>query len=288
MTPLALLTAWVARQADAQGNAWLGERRAALRARPDARMLAIALGLAPRKVGKAALDLSADDLAMAEQVRPGWLPQGLSLDQAARLTLLLEASVADDFPALLKRVLTTSDLAEQIALYRGLPLYPEPARLTLLAVEGLRSAVRGVFESVAHDNPFPAEHFSQEAWNQMVLKALFIGAALAPIVGLDRRWNADLAHMLLDYAAERAAAGRPISPELWRGIGRFADAAHIERLAGLLDSGDALERQAAALALNDAGPSGQARLRADQPEYARMIAANEIGWNAIGNRIKIS
>ena len=220
MTPSDLLTTWLARVADPAGLDWLAGRRAATRAQPDARALTIALGLAPRKVGKALLDLSPDDLAAAERARPGWRPGGMSADQAARLLLLLEASAANDFPALLKTVLTTSDLAEQIAVYRGLPLYPDPAALVPLATEGLRSSVRGVFEAVAHDNPFPAENFPDEAWNQMVLKALYIESTLDPISGLDQRWNAELARMLRDHMAERSAAGRPISPEVWRGFGQ--------------------------------------------------------------------
>ncbi|MBU3078985.1 EboA domain-containing protein [Sphingomonas quercus] len=218
MTPLDLLTVWLERQADPQAVAWLAERRAAVRAEPDARTLTIALGLVPRKIGKAALDLTAEDVSAADRARRGWRPQGLTADQTARIMLLLEAGGADDFPALIKRVLTTSDLAEQIAVYRGLPLYPGQAALAPVAAEGVRSAVRAVFEAVAHGNPFPAEQFTEAAWNQMVLKALFVESTLAPIIGLDDRWNPELARMLRDYAAERTAAGRPVSPELWRGV----------------------------------------------------------------------
>ncbi len=45
--------------------------------------------------------------------------------------------------------------------------------------------MRVVFEAVAHRNPYPAEQLPEAAWNQMVLKALFVGSRLAPIVGLD-------------------------------------------------------------------------------------------------------
>jgi hypothetical protein len=42
-----------------------------------------------------------------------------------------------------------------------LPLYPDPTRLTALAAEGLRTAMRTVLdlEAVAQYNPFPAEQF---------------------------------------------------------------------------------------------------------------------------------
>jgi len=287
MKPLDLLTAWLERQTEPQAMAWLADRRAALRAQPDARTLAIALGFAPRKVGKGLLALTADDLARAEQTRPGWRPQGLTTDQAARIVLVLEAAgAAPDFPALLKAVLSTADLAEQIAVQRGLPLYPHPETLTLQAIETLRSAVRGVFESVAHDNPFPAEQFTQDAWNQMVLKTLFVGSILDPIVGLDTRWNERLARTLIDYADERTAAGRPISPELWRGVAPFADDVTLDRIAGFLASNVVLEQQAAALALHAAGETGQQRLQAERPDLADAIAAGEIGWKAIGDRLK--
>ena len=82
--------------------------------------------------------------------------------------------------------------------------------------------MRPIFEAVAHASPYPAEHFSEAMWNQMVVKALFIGSTLAPIQGLDQRRNADLARMLVDYAHERWAAARGVSPELWRCVGPFA------------------------------------------------------------------
>lgn len=281
MAPLDLLKTWLERQADPQGLAWLAEQSEGLRTAPSSRALAIAYGLAPRKIGKAPLALTAEDLAAAEAARPGWRPAGLSLDQAARIVLLLEAAAAGDFPDRLKALLSTADLNEQIAAYRGLPLYPQAEALTPIATEGLRSAVRVVFEGVAHHNPFPAEQFSEAAWNQMVLKALFVEARLHPIAGLDARWNAALARMLSDYARERAAAGRPISPELWRGVGRFADDAALDQLSFVLSTGGPAEQQAAALALSEAGTEGVARLGAARPDLASAIQSGAIAWDKV-------
>ena len=106
-----------------------------------------------------------------------------------------------------------------------------------------------VFEAVAHANPYPAEQFSETQWNQMVLKALFVGSTLAPIQGLDERRNADLAGMLIDYAHERWAAGRPVSPELWRCVGPFAGEGDSPTSPRCLRVGSERERKAAALAL---------------------------------------
>ncbi len=118
--------------------------------------------------------------------------------------------------------------------------------------EGLRTNMKAVFEAVAHNSPYPAEQFSENRWNQMVVKALFIGSTLYPIEGLERRWNPDLTRMLCDYAHERWAAGRTVSYELWRGVGPHADDAAIDDLARVLGSVAPNERHAAALALGKA------------------------------------
>ncbi|HEY8611138.1 MAG TPA: EboA domain-containing protein, partial [Roseomonas sp.] len=122
----------------------------------------------------------------------------------------------------------------------------------------------------------PTEHFDENAWNQMVLKALFIGSTLAPIQRLDCRANPTLMRMLCDYARERRAAGRPVSPELWRCVGRFADDAALEDLALALRSADMAEREAAALALAVC-PVPQARtMLAGEPVLAAAIRTGRL------------
>ena len=204
----------------------------------------------PRRLGKADLDLSADDLRDAAQARPGWDPRGWSVDQAARILILLQAGgTGERFAARFRQLCRTADVAEGIAFYRGLPLYPDPQLLEAQAAEGTRTNMRAVFEAVAHRNPYPNEQFAENRWNHMVLKALFVGSTLHPIQGLDARANPELAKMLCDYAHERWAAGRPVSPELWRCVGPYADAEALGDLQRVLASGSATERSAAALAL---------------------------------------
>lgn len=232
-TPLELLRGWVMRQGgDAAG--WFSEALAALEQNSSERELHILLGLAPRRLGKADLALDDADLAAADQARPGWDPSGWSVDGAARVAALLAFRGERPFAEIFKDLRRTSDVAEMIALYRGLPLYPEPSALDFEVGEGLRSNLRPVFEAIAHRNPFPRDHFDQHRWNHMVLKALFVGSELAPIIGLDERANAELARILLDYAEERIAAGRSVTEELWRPVRPFADLpeirAEIDRL----------------------------------------------------------
>lgn len=280
--PAELLAAWIARQTAAEASAWLSAKRSELSREPSAGTLAGAFGLVARKMGKSELVLDAVDLAGAEAARPGWQPAKLSVDQAARIVLLLDAANGPEpFPARLQALVSTADLGELIAIYKGLPLYPNPDTLVLLATDGLRTAMRAVFEAVAHGNPFPAERFPQSAWNHMVLKTLFIDSVLHPIAGLDGRWNEELAKILVDYAHERWAAQRPVTPELWRGVGRFADATAIADLAKVMAVGSLAEQKAAALALSECADPSAAAALAKHQDLADAVAGGDITWNDV-------
>jgi hypothetical protein len=243
---------------------WFERQTAALKDRTNDKPLYLALGYAPRRLGKQDLALSHDEFAEAQAARPGWDPRDWSIDQAARLFFLLQSYNGDEktFKNQLEQLFRTADIGELIAFYRGLPLFPAPGMHVARAREGARSAMQPIFEAVAHRNPYPREQFDENAWNHMVLKALFIGSRLDPIQGLDERANPALTRMLCDYAHERWAAGRSITPELWRCVGPFAGAAALADLERVLETGDALERQAAALALRQCpAPGAQDLLR---------------------------
>ena len=222
---MALLRGWLATRLQPAQLAWLDDQIGRIASATAGPALALAVGLAPRKLGKADLALDEAEIAAGSKLRPGLDPSGWSIDQAARILFVLASFDGDEarFAERLDTLFVSGEIGEHMALFRGLPLYPAPERLVARAAEGIRSAVQPVFEAVAHANPYPYERFSETQWNHMVLKALFIGSTLDPIQGLDQRRNADLAKMLIDYAHERWAAGRPVSPELWRGVGPFAD-----------------------------------------------------------------
>jgi hypothetical protein len=279
-TPREVLHRWLDRQSPEAGSAWLKEQLDRLSVEVRDRDLYLALGLVPRRLGKADLELSEADLEAAEQARPGWDPRGWSVDQAGRILILLHAGgTGERFAARFVQLCRTADVAEAIALYRGLPLYPNPELLEAQAAEGTRTNMRAVFEAVAHRSPYPREQFAENRWNHMVLKALFVGSTLHPILGLDARANPTLARMLCDYAHERWAAGRPVSEELWRCVGPHADAEALGDLQRVLATGDATERKAAALALA-ACPETQASVLLNQaPDLAAAVARGEITWD---------
>lgn len=278
----ALLARWVVERVPPEAAAWFEEQLAAVRAAADPKPLFLALGWTPRRLGKADLRLPPAELEAAARLRPGFDPVDWSVDQAARVALVLASHDGDGrrFKDRLETLFRTADIGETITFYRGLPLWPAPELLVARAREGARSGMRPVFEAVAHRNPYPMERFDENAWNHLVLKALFIGSTLDPIQGLDARANPRLARMLCDYAHERWAAGRPVSPELWRCVGPHADEAALADLARVLETGSGEERKAAALALASC-PRPEARaLLARVPELLGPIERGEIRWAA--------
>lgn len=277
-----LLRQWLRRQLAADGADWLDGQLRRLESDFSERNLRIALGMIPRRLGKDDLGLDSGDLAAAAAARPGWNPAGWSVDMAARVLVLCRAGGGGNaFTQRFTDLCRTADVSESVAYYSGLPLYPAPELLETQAAEGVRTNMRAVFEAVAHDNPYPREQFGQDRWNQMVLKALFIGSRLAPIQGLDDRANPELAAILSDYAHERWAAARPVSPELWRCVGPFASGAALDDLKRALAGDEAAERRAAALALAASPDPAAAGLLADAGDLNRAIAAGDLTWDTI-------
>jgi hypothetical protein len=282
MTPRELLQQWLQQRLPREASAWSFDAAQRIQAASGDGDLFRAVSLVTRKIGKADLAPSGEDLRAAGTARPGWDPLDWSVDQAARIFLLL--SMGSDgavFSRRLDQLCATADVGELVAFYRGLPLYPDQPRYVLRAAEGIRTNMRAVFEAVAHRNPYPGEQLPEGAWNQMVLKALFVGSRLEPIVGLDARANPALARMLCDYAHERWSAGRPVSPELWRCVGPFAAGAMVDDLKRVLDKGTPPERQAAALALSRSQDAGAADLLRRHADLAAAVKEGRLNWRSL-------
>jgi hypothetical protein len=148
-----------------------------------------------------------------------------------------------------------------------LALVPGPERFVARAAEGCRSNMRSLFEAAALDTPYPLRHFDDAAWNQCVVKCLFVGAPLWRLYGLDTRLSPELARMVLDLADERRSAGRPVPAELWACLGRFGAARGLDALERELAPANpnVAGRAAAVLAFARAGDTGRlARLAAEE------------------------
>jgi hypothetical protein len=251
---LKLADAWIAQKTDDRGIAWFRGVIHDVAHAANERALGVAIGLAPRRLGKADLALPLAELARAEALRPGLDLGDWSVDQLARVALMAASHAGDDaaFASRFDGFCATAEINELIALCRGLPVYPNPALIEPRAREAVRSGMKPVFEAVAHRNPYPRETFAEEAWNQMVVKAFFMGSTLWPIQGLDQRANPRLARMLVGLAQERWAAQRPVSGEMWRCVAPHADSEGVAALAHGWTAGNDKERLAIALALQTA------------------------------------
>lgn len=277
-----LLRDLIRRHASPEGFAWL-ESRLSEAATGDVKGLNLGFSMAPRKLGKTDLALSETDLQAANEARPAWDPRGWSVDQAARALLIVSLPAPEPaaYVQLLDRLFAAAEMGEAVALYQALPLLPHPEAHRFRCTEGIRTNIKAVFCAVAHRNPYPAEQLDEGAWNQLVMKSLFVGAALDPIVGLDRRANATLARMLVDLAHERRAAHRPVPPELWRCVGPFADDAALDDLERVLSEGTDVEQQAAALALSACPHPRAGVVLGPRTDLQEDIARGQIIWQRI-------
>lgn len=277
-----LLYHWLLKSVSEKAFAWLEQKQAQIASGAPERVFFTAFSAVPRYLGKQDLQLTFQDLEAAQDVIPGWYPDHWSVDQAGR-TLLLLALPHDDaqgYVQTLDQVFCSADMGELVVLYQSLPLLPHPELHRYRTAEGIRSNMTNVFQAIALRNPYPANYLDNAAWNQMVLKAVFVGSPLHLIWGLDRRTNPELARMLADYAHERWAAKRSVTPELWRAVGRFADNAIITDLEKVLANGAIDEQEAAALACAESAlPEAQALL-SRYPDLQSSIQQGNLTWSS--------
>lgn len=206
----------ISRRVAPPARAWLTEARAATQGQTR---FSEAFTLAARKVGKAPLDPTGEEIGRLASAGLTW-PLGVwGLDELGRVTLLLSAAghvAPDELQGVVEDCYRAGDNRERQAVLRALVFLPSPERFLEIAVDACRTSVEPVFEAIACENPYPATYFPELNFNQMVLKAAFIGIALERILGLDARVTSELSRMARDYASERRAAGRPVPADLWR------------------------------------------------------------------------
>jgi hypothetical protein len=178
----------------------------------------------PRKTGKGLISATPEQLSRLGVIRQNLSMAGWTTDHLGRVFLLMQADTIDQerYVKIIENLFLVGEMNELVALYSALPLLAYPELWTRRCAEGIRSNIGSVLEAIMYRNPYPAEQLPEEAWNQLVMKAIFTEKQLDLIIGLDRRNNPELARMLLDYARERGAAGRAVAPELWQLAGTFA------------------------------------------------------------------
>ncbi len=140
-----------------------------------------------------------------------------SLTDIGRLVVLAAAllNTSSKPTELLQKVYSYSDKSEQRSILPGLYWLDNTSETKLFAVNAQRTNDADLFYSLALHNPFPAQHFSAEAFNQMVLKLLFQNQCIDRIHNLQKRRNPELARMCDDYLHERRFAQREIPASIW-------------------------------------------------------------------------
>jgi hypothetical protein len=206
----------ILRHADARTTDWLEASRPRHDAPPSAVGFRAAFAGAGRRLRAVEPRLSSDEEQSLRAL--GILsPRDWGLDGLARAALLrdaLDALPPERHVALVREVYLKGDEREQAAVLRALSRLPDPARFLDIGTDGCRTNVRDVFEAIACENSYPAEHFPDPAFNQLVLKAYFVGVPVARILGIERRRTPELRRMAADYASERRAAGRPVPADI--------------------------------------------------------------------------
>jgi len=212
-SPFELIDGWLRARLEEAVMAYLDGKTRLARERGADPGFFLSFSTVGRKVGRGDLAPSKAELDAALAVHRGFQPTTWSRAQAARTLLLLALPAADAKAHLgvVDQLCEDADLGELVAIYQALPLLPFPEEYRARAAEGIRSNMNAVFEAVALRNPYPSEFLDEPAWNQLVLKCLFVGSPLYLVYGLDDRANPPLAKMLCDYAHERWAANRPVS-----------------------------------------------------------------------------
>lgn len=278
MSAQTLLLDWLQARLAPEALAWLKEKSAQLSAGAPEKTLFTSFSACIRHAGKGPLNLDAAALAAARRAVPDWDPSDWTRDQAARIFLLLSLPPGPDSAKSIDRIWQTADVGEAVAVQKASAVLGYPEGQMARSREALRSNIQAVFEAITMRNPYPALHFDDTGWNQMVVKTFFVGVPLASIVGLDRRANPALARMLADLAHERWAAGRAFAPDLWRCVGPCADDRALSDLEKVLATGTAAEKRSAALALKSC-PHGRAAAILDRdPALAKAARDGSLTW----------
>jgi len=260
---------------DGDGSRWLAAARAEIIRADEPRHAlerlfpAVARVLGRRNVpDEASIEIDGEAHALR-----GW-----QTCDVGRALLLLAGSSRLPPGELAAKLFRAGDESERAAIVRSLSLLPEGATLKPIALEAGRVNSVTLFGALALDNPYPAAHYSEREFNQVVLKTMFMGLAVGAVVGLERRANAELARMCGDFYDERTAAGRSAPVDIWLALVPFATGARLDLAKQHLAHADAAHRFHAAVALGRRGaryPELRALLaeRAKHETDSRVLAA---------------
>ncbi|UBM58499.1 EboA domain-containing protein [Marinilongibacter aquaticus] len=253
---------------------WLNEK---LNQVFDERTFFLAFGMAPKKFDRESVVWSEALKTRLREVNPDFEKVVWTLDELARLAMLLHLP-ANGNVATIEKLVGSADRRELVLVYKSMPFLLNAEAFKWLYADGIRTNMVDVFDSIVLHNSFASEYLDEAAWNQMVLKAIFMERPIFKIYKLDARKNDSLALILHDFVKERWAAGRLVSPELWRMIDGFASGEMLESARKETESGTDVAKIAAAKVLLGAGMG---------ESFSKALAqtAEKTSWDSIGEQV---
>lgn len=125
-----LLSAWLKKRLSTEAFAWFETELRGLQTQAEQARWFKALGMAPRKLGKADLQPSDAELQAALALRQGLDPTEWSVDQTARIafTLAFYKGDAASFVQQVAMLVDTSEINELLAIFMGLRCFLTPKR----------------------------------------------------------------------------------------------------------------------------------------------------------------
>lgn len=279
----AYLYAIIEQHSTDQALAWLVQRSKVLQDSASVQQFNLTFSAIPRFTGKEIVTLPAGTTHELQETAHGFFVQGYTLDRLARTWWLLQWPANDrvNYVQTIEGLFNAAEMNELVALYGALPLLPWAQEWKLRTSEGIRSNIGTVLEAIMLHNAYPARYLDEPAWNQLVLKAFFTDKAVHDIIGLDERANAKLAAILIDYAHERWAAGRPVNPMLWRLVTRFINDANMPDIQRVWHSAENIEKEAAALTCYYSTYAPARALLQQAPVLEQEIKEGLLSWGRV-------
>ena len=237
----------------------------------DLKGLSLAFVMCPRLISKTTI-------SQPKPILPGWSFQSWSLDRLVRvyfLSLMTEKSVDEQaYIRQMNLLFDTAEMNEAVALYSAMPVLAQGEQWLLRATDAVRSNIGIVFDAIAFGNPYPAIHFSELAWNQLVLKCIFNDKPIHHIFGLMERNNPALVQTLSDFAHERWAAGRRVPSQVWRLCSPFLNESLLNDIDYLLSHEDPKDILAGTLVLQESTFPGTQALK----EKYGIKSSSQTSW----------
>jgi hypothetical protein len=162
--------------------------------------------------------------------------------------VLLLAAMGESAEAELAELYRFGDAAERRGILRALPYLPIGDRGLGLTDDAIRTNDTRLIAAAL--GPYATEHLPDAAYDQAVLKCVFVGVPITGLDGIPERVTPDGARMLAAFVHERVAAGRDVPAEVWVVIDKYPHAEEIAAIEAELDSEFDDRRAAAQRALS--------------------------------------